>query len=1078
MAENNPLFDLSKIRIELIFLNEKNISNINFYENSLIFYLNKYLYKIRGENQNNINYYFFEFYTKHLNIKSSNIPDTNLLSNSTDFFCNILLIFNTKEKKEIKNIIKSINSPKEFSYTLIFYNKNIIINDIKLDDNSFGLNEIWTNNIDIKNCHIFLENALKKIIIKYRINQLNQKIDISLNSSNNKENDDNDNDDININKESEIRSKLEILEIYIKLGNYQKSIEYLNKLKESFVIPKELAIFNECETIINFLISYNSNNKLEYDIKIEEGFLNVIECYKNLRQINLMANAYLKLLYYLSYFNTKEIKIKINEIVDNLFKEKIGEKLNINILFLIYLNISHIYYKINFKKKFFIFLFLSYKDYSDNNNGNNTKKIKVNKNFNYFNLFIKNIEKYFFNKNYSSIGNYYEYDYNTFIDLINTIKLSYYKPLKFTYINENENIIEENNDEMKIIKRSLYVGDIHLGYYQILQKEKWILIQKKIYKKLIKYYKSIKDYDKTILHCLNLLQICHNILPQEKQNKIVNIIKKKSTKVKYINYFNVIKIPIIIKFIPQRSKIKFDFKEKEKNKENDLFIFNPWNQKNKDIINYFWTLNSTQIIFIKFYNPLSVPIYINNIQLLYSTKNKDKKNINYFNYSPSFINIPPKQEIEYEFKFKLLVQDTFNIIGIEYFFEGIKLRQYLTTDGNGILFRYINQTINLFNSKLKDNINLNNITVYPEIPQIKLIPLNPELISNTNTPLSLYEFQKYIFNFDLINSSEKFVKQINLAVYAYKKDDYKITLYETEIKNEKEKFFLQPRKDKKIKYDFIQKKSYLKIEFIIHNIFNNDESDNNLIIKPYLYFKQELNYKKLFNYSNPNLIPVHTNINLDKILSLEKAYSKYITFIISDIYFFSFQLELIYFQNKQIFYEVINKETSIEKGNFVHKKNFKIFLDKKEKLSKAFIKWKIDNDINGIINCFDLIRNIFKMELEQNFDFDIKLNKKEGYVEIYYEIKNNTKFSFCNMKLKIIFYQENNKNINMNFHLENDIFIDGKLIHYINEIKPKDNVNINIKVYPNKDTSFNTTFLLIDQKLKILYIPSFSIKYQ
>ena len=165
MDENNPLFDLSKIRIELIFLNEKNISNINFYENSLIFYLNKYLYKIPSENQtqNNINFYFFEFYTKHLNIKSSNIPDTNLLSNSTDFFCNILLIFNTKEKKEINNIIKNINTPKEFSYTLIFYNKSLVIDNINLDENSFELIELWTNNIDIK----------KFIIVSHSLNIAN-----------------------------------------------------------------------------------------------------------------------------------------------------------------------------------------------------------------------------------------------------------------------------------------------------------------------------------------------------------------------------------------------------------------------------------------------------------------------------------------------------------------------------------------------------------------------------------------------------------------------------------------------------------------------------------------------------------------------------------------------------------------------------------------------------------------------------------------------------------------------------------------------------------------------------------------
>ena len=128
MDENNPLFDLCKIRIELIFLNEKNISNILFYENSLIFYLNKYLYKISSDNQNQANsqnnFYFFEFYTKHLNIKSSNIPDTNLLSNATDFFCNIFLIFESKEKEELINILKNVKTPKELSYTLIFYKKN------------------------------------------------------------------------------------------------------------------------------------------------------------------------------------------------------------------------------------------------------------------------------------------------------------------------------------------------------------------------------------------------------------------------------------------------------------------------------------------------------------------------------------------------------------------------------------------------------------------------------------------------------------------------------------------------------------------------------------------------------------------------------------------------------------------------------------------------------------------------------------------------------------------------------------------------------------------------------------------
>ena len=115
MEENNPLFDLSKIRIELLFLNEKDIPNINLYENNLIFYLNKYLYKIdmKTQNENNIekknsNFIFLEFYTKNLNMKSLNIHDTNLLSNKTDFFCNILLILDTNDKEKVKNILKNM----------------------------------------------------------------------------------------------------------------------------------------------------------------------------------------------------------------------------------------------------------------------------------------------------------------------------------------------------------------------------------------------------------------------------------------------------------------------------------------------------------------------------------------------------------------------------------------------------------------------------------------------------------------------------------------------------------------------------------------------------------------------------------------------------------------------------------------------------------------------------------------------------------------------------------------------------------------------------------------------------------
>ena len=171
--ENNPLFDLCKINIELLFLNDSNIPNKNNYENSLIFYLNKYLYKIKVENENqnnnekNSNFYYFEFNTKTLNIKSLNIPGTDLLSNTTDIFCNILLISDSKEKDKLKNIPQNQNFPKELMYTIIFYDKNSELdfnenNFADLDKNSYDLITIWKNNDDLKEIHQQLENALKK----------------------------------------------------------------------------------------------------------------------------------------------------------------------------------------------------------------------------------------------------------------------------------------------------------------------------------------------------------------------------------------------------------------------------------------------------------------------------------------------------------------------------------------------------------------------------------------------------------------------------------------------------------------------------------------------------------------------------------------------------------------------------------------------------------------------------------------------------------------------------------------------------------------------------------------------------
>ena len=715
-------------------------------------------------------------------------------------------------------------------------------------------------------------------------------------------------------------------------------------------------------------------------------------------------------------------------------------------------------------------------------------------NLNYIIFLTKNIEKYFLREPSNNIQNYYNYNYENFTEFSNVIKNYFYKPIVFTFKDDENNPIEENEENNQLDKRALYITGVFNGYQQVFHQILWESLQKKIYNNLMKMYKGIKNYDKTILYCLELLQICYNILPVEKQENLVSIIKSKSSKVKYINYYNVVNVPILLRIIPQASEIKFDCVVNQSiNKQDDLFIFNPWNQKNTNSINYYWTVNSIQSIILNLYNPLKIQITISQIQLIYNIKNKESEHTNLFNYMPMSIVIPPNQKVEYKFQFKPLVEEVFDIIGIEYLFEGIKVKQYVKNDGNGLLFRYKNTIENLYSLKTRDKVYLNNIRIYPEIPLIRLIPLNNELIDDS--PLKLFEFQKYTFIFDIINLSDKPIKQINSFVYAYKKDDYKITLQEKILKDESKlnKMYLEPNTNKKFSYDFIQKKSYLKIEFILYLIYDdanenekNDNYKNKQIkqkeIKPFLFFKKELNYRNLFLFSDPEHNPVYTNINLKKILEQEKNYSKYFTSIISNYYYFTFTAKLLLFIQKKIAYEIYyydkkqDKDVFIDNGEFTKKKRFKIFVDKSNKLSKTIIKWKIiDTDIEGVINIFDLLRNIFSKELVQNFDFNILKEEKEDYIEFTYEVQNNTKLSFFNMKLKILIYQENYKSLNMSIPLEDDIFIDGQLIHIIDEIKPKEKVSVKIKVYPQKGTIFNTTFLLIDQKLRVLYIPSFSV---
>ncbi len=102
-------------------------------------------------------------------------------------------------------------------------------------------------------------------------------------------------------------------------------------------------------------------------------------------------------------------------------------------------------------------------------------------------------------------------------------------------------------------------------------------------------------------------------------------------------FLNLIKLPCLIRIIPISSDIQFDskknpnYKQKETEEssnseyypnsattENKIFLYNPWEKS--DGINYYWTCNSYQKIYVEFYNPLSIEIKVSKIIVLFEGK--------------------------------------------------------------------------------------------------------------------------------------------------------------------------------------------------------------------------------------------------------------------------------------------------------------------------------------------------------------------------------------------------------------------------------------------------------------------------
>lgn len=210
-----------------------------------------------------------------------------------------------------------------------------------------------------------------------------------------------------------------------------------------------------------------------------------------------------------------------------------------------------------------------------------------------------------------------------------------------------------------------------------------------------------------------------------------------------------------------------------------------------------------------------------------------------------------------------------NIVGIKYEIYNNGCVQFVDWNGNGIFFSYENFSKDTLPSNKKDKINLKNIKIYPEIPllDIKILDASSKVI---NESLDLFENQYYDFSFLLENTGYYAINEIIVNVYAYKKDDYKVSIDEIKVKPscDNNNIIIEKNKSLSYTYSYLHKKQYKKIEFKFYYTsyqLSQTKKFEEVSLKPYLYYLKPLRTLKLINFSSLKVIPVLANNTIHEI---------------------------------------------------------------------------------------------------------------------------------------------------------------------------------------------------------------------
>ncbi len=1062
------LFDLNKIKCEIIIINEM-ILNYDIFEKIKRIIINEY--STITDTNNNLKYNFFyiiqsqdedKYFTDKIKIKklsSETIKKNQIFLNDLINISITIAIINDDSDKSKYIFQYNSDFSKAETKQLKSYSRLIIINTQYYLDYLDRLEKKvalpkYENGIIY--CD-FSENNFKKIFQFNMIEIINlMKLNINNKKPLFKKN------SLTIKQTTEIINRIEE---YIQINNFNISIHSLELLLDKMKHNFERIKLKECLAILKFLNDYYSSNSFIYNSEINKLFLECIKDYNKIKQFEYENDCILRLCRYYLYFEEKFPKFlklikKINE--NSKFLSNNKDSLIYN------LKTCCLYKNKNLFRNEKISLYYAILDCEDD------KEMK-----NMVIHLINNIKKSYL------IFDIYQFQINSIEDFDkNHLNIFKYKKIKL-YVCKN------NLDKTKMIEykkkkiekdNKIYIINQKDKLRNFLLNNKWYIIQKKFYLSIINYMIEIEEINLSLSYYISYLQTLNDYLNSSIQEEIFNEIIKESMYLQTKLKLSLIKMPILLKIIPISSIIKFDI-EKNPNvikKDSEIFIFNPWEKNN--IINYFWTKNSYQYINIQFKNILKIELTLSKVMLIFKT-NDTNTPISY----PSNIIISPESSIEVILKIKLINEGKIDIIGLSYDIGNITTNQFVDFNGKGFYStydNYINDPFHNNKTKKKELISLRNIQIYKEIPLID-ISFDSNLIDDCfDDSISLFEYQEYEFNFSLKCNNHYPIDEIKCYIFVYKKNNTKICIKEIDIKSKNDIPLIKFGEIYKLNYLYLHLKTNYKIEFRVYYISNENEKEtinDEIILKPYIFYHKNINTKQILDFKNINLFPKIESDNIKYLTKLDSRIKKDYRLIYgTEFKYCSFNI-INHNQNK-IEFRIVNNNKNKNLLNEIIDYNYSmqipLLIDNSIELSDLIIYWNIftNKKINGkfiLIDAFHNYDNLLTREkvLEMRISINKIINSEIEYNEITYSCINNTNSEKNYLKLYIYIYEINkNQLITSDFIPDDELFYEGTLISKIKKLKVNESFSNTIKLYNVLKKEVRTTFLIIDNENKIIYL--------